>query len=127
MGQLASAYHWCNEKPMETVAVKIFVPLVCEQRKCLHLELTHTAFVIFDGFRGKNTPEFFSLLDRHNSSCIQVPPKCRDKLQPLDISINKVMKSALRKHIQSCYANEVMTHFLMTLHSINCKLTCVHL
>ena len=77
--------------------------------KCLHLESTHTALIIFDGLRGQNSPEFIGLLESHNISCVRVPPNCTDKLHPLDISFNKTIESALRKHFQSYYATEVMT------------------
>ena len=53
-----SANHWSNEETMKRFAEKILIPFICDQRMCLHLESTHTALVVFDGFRGRNTPEF---------------------------------------------------------------------
>ena len=43
---------------MKRFAKKILVPFMCDRRKRLHLESTHAALVVFDGFGGQNTPEF---------------------------------------------------------------------
>ena len=40
---------------------------------------------------------------------MQVPTNCTDRLQPLDVSVNKPIKDDLKKsfHFHSWYANEV--------------------
>ena len=38
---------------------------------------------------------------------IQLPANCTDKLQPLDISVNKPMKDHLKSKFQQWYAQEV--------------------
>ena len=88
---------------------KNVVPFVCEQWKSQNLESTHSASVMFDRFRGQTSPEFISLLESPNVSCVWIPPNCTDKVHPLDISINRSIKSELRKHFQSYYANKAMT------------------
>ena len=50
-------------KTMKRYVDKILVPFVCEQR---NLESTHCALMIFDGFKGQNTPEF---LAHHSLLC----------------------------------------------------------
>ena len=85
----------------------IMIPYISDQRKKLLLTSSHRALVIFDGFRGQNTPEFLQQLEMNNISYVKIPPNCTDKLQPLDISVNKSMKSELRKNFQLFYANEV--------------------
>ena len=47
------------------------------------------------------------LLDKHNIRYVQVPPICTDKLQPLDIAINKPLKDELKKQFHTWYASEV--------------------
>ena len=71
-------------------------PFVNEQHKKLFLSSTHEALIIFDGFRGQNTPDFLSILEKNNIGCVRIPPNCTDKLQLLDISVNKSMKSELK-------------------------------
>ena len=38
---------------------------------------------------------------------MQAPPDCTDKLQPMDVSINKPMKDGMRTRFQTWYASEV--------------------
>ena len=38
---------------------------------------------------------------------IQLPANCTDKLQPLDVSVNKPMKDHLKAKFQKWYAQEV--------------------
>ena len=38
---------------------------------------------------------------------VQVPANCTDKLQPLDVSLNKPVKDEMKKRFQMWYAEEV--------------------
>ena len=40
---------------------------------------------------------------------VLVPPNCTDRLQPLDVSINKPVKDLLRKKFTDWYAEKIMT------------------
>ena len=77
------------------------------KRKELCLQDSHPALAIYDGFRGQTTDAISSLLSSHNIYTVQIPANCTDKLQPLDIAINKPMKDRLRANFQSWYAKEV--------------------
>lgn len=99
--------HWSNEETMKRYLHTVMVPYISAQRKELLLPSSQHALVIFDGFRGQNTPEFLALLEKNNISFVTIPPNCTDKLQTLDISVNKSMKSELKKCFQLFYSNEV--------------------
>ena len=58
-------------------------------------------------FRGQTTAEIVSLLEHHNIVSVQIPPNCMDKLQPMDISVNKPMKDELKISFQTWYASKV--------------------
>ena len=61
----------------------------------------------FDCFRGQTTPEFKAVLEKHIIH-VPVPANCTtDKLQPLDVSINKPMKDELKRRFHQWYAEEV--------------------
>ena len=99
--------HWSNEETMKRYIEKIIVPFISQKRQSLDLPTSQPALAIFDCFRGQTTPEILSLLDKHNVIAIQVPANCTDKLQPMDVSINKPVKDEMKKRFQCWYAGEV--------------------
>ena len=86
---------------------KILLPYVNKQRKKLKLENSHPALLLFDCFRGQTTADVQSLLLKSNFRTVLIPPNCTDKLQPMDVSINKPMKDKLRSQFQAWYSSEV--------------------
>ena len=47
-------------------------------------------------FTGQNTEQVLKLLESNYIHFVQVPVNCTDRLQPLDISVNKAAKDFLR-------------------------------
>ena len=102
-----SENHWSNEDTMQRYIEQIIVPYIDKKRQDLDLEKSHTALVLFDCFRGQTTATIESLLQKNNIVAVQIPPNCTDKLQPMDVSINKPMKDGMRTRFQTWYASEV--------------------
>ena len=102
-----SENHWANEETTKRYITKVILPYINSTRKRLKLEETHTALVLYDVFKGQTTPAIKTLLADNHISIVMIPPNCTDKLQPLDISINKPLKDALKAQFHSRYANEV--------------------
>ena len=48
------------------------------------------------------------LLEKNNVSLVIIPPNCTDRLQPLDLSMNKAAKEHMRNKFQDWYADKVM-------------------
>ena len=92
---------------MKRYIKKIIVPFVTQKRKALKLEASYPAVTIFDGFQGQTTNDIRALLNAHNIIPMQLPPNCTNKLQPLDVSINKPIKDHMKATFQQWYANEV--------------------
>ena len=65
------------------------------------------ALLIFDNFKGQCTEAILKLLDENNVSVVLIPPNCTDRLQPLDVSINKSAKEFLRRKFHSWYAENI--------------------
>lgn len=86
---------------------KIIVPFLNNKRASLHLNKKHPALCIFDHFRGQMTTEFKNMLSKHNIVYVTVPANCTDKLQPLDVAVNKAIKDEIRSRFQSWYVSEV--------------------
>ena len=75
---------------------KILFPYIKRKREELQLERNYPALVIFDNFTGQNTEKVLKHLKNNCIHYIQVPANCTDRLQPLDVSVNKAAKDFLR-------------------------------
>ena len=104
--------HWSNEETMKRYIEKIVIPFITQKREALELSNSHPALVLFDAFRGQTTSDIKQLLDENNIISVLIPPNCTDKLQPMDIAINKPMKDELKTRFQTWYANEVQKQLL---------------
>ena len=65
-------------------------------RAALKLPSDYSALVVYDVFKGQSTKSVASHLQKSNILFVQVPANCTDRLQPLDLSINKPAKEFLR-------------------------------
>ena len=65
------------------------------------------SLAIFDCFKGQLTENVVSLLEQNNIHSVIVPPNCTDRLQPLDLTVNKSAKSFLQREFRDWYATEV--------------------
>ena len=89
--------HWATEKTTEDYINKILIPYIESKRK----EQSSSALVIFDCFKGQCTQRILSLLSSNNIHIAVVPGNCTDSLQPLDVSVNKVVKRFFTRKIST--------------------------
>ena len=87
--------HWANEKTTGPYINLILLPYIVKTRKDLSLPENHPALVIFDRFKGQCTEGILSLLDNNNIRLAIVPANCTDRLQPLNVLVNKPAKEVL--------------------------------
>ena len=92
---------------MECYLQKVIILFVSDKRKEMNLPETQPALAIFDCFKGQNTTAMRRLLGEHNIASIIVPANCTDKLQPIDISINKPVKDGMKTCFQTWYADQI--------------------
>ena len=95
--------HWSNESKMIEYIKLIIIPYVEQKRKELKLSKNQAALALFDVFKGHQTP-VTSLLEEHNILVVPIPANCTDRLQPMDLSINKAAKDFMRS---KWYATQV--------------------
>lgn len=89
---------------MKRYIEKVIVPFISKKRESLKLNKDRA---VFDCFKGQTTPAIHALLENHNIITVKVPANCTDKLQPLDVSLNKPMKDEMKQRFQVWYAEEV--------------------
>ena len=70
----------------------------------------YTALVIFDKFKGQSTSNILSLLETNHIHLVVVPSNCTDRLQPLDVSMNKAVKESIRRQFNDWYSIQVSKH-----------------
>ena len=92
---------------MELYITKIILPYLADTKRKLKLPPSHPALLLFDNFKGQCTERLLKLLDTNIINVVLIPPNCTDRLQPLDLSVNKTVKEFLRKCFQKWYALQV--------------------
>ena len=116
--------HWSNEETMKRYIERIIIPFITQKREALKLDKSHPALALFDCFRGQTTDCIEALLEKNNIVSVQIPPNCTDKLQPMDITVNKPMKNGLRTRFQTWYASEIQTQLkLVPLDKVQVNVT----
>ena len=104
--------HWSNEETMLMYIAEIIVPFVNRKRKNLDLNNDHPALAIFDHFKGQFTDGVRKALQEHNIHSVLIPAGYTGELQPMDISVNKVVKSFLRSKFSQWYSDELTKLFM---------------
>ena len=85
----------------------IVLPYINKKREELKPASNYPALLTFDNFKVQCTPGILTLLDQNNINIVLVPANCTDRLQPMDLSLDKSEKSFLRNEFQTWYAKEV--------------------
>ena len=96
--------HRSNESTMLLYLEKILFPYIESTRQKLGLDGNQFALVIFDRFTAQCTERILSLLEDHHVHVAIVPANCTDRLQPLDVSVNKAAKDFLLRKFQDWYS-----------------------
>ena len=73
--------HWSNDDTMKEYASN------------------YTALLTFDNFKAQSTPGILMFLDQNKINVVLVPANCIDRLQPLDLSVNRSVKSFFAKPV----------------------------
>ena len=88
--------HWATEETTKDRTEKIILPYLTEKKTKLKLKSDQHALCIFDSVKCQLTDDVLQLLERSNIDTAFVPVNCTDRLQSLDLSVNKPTKDFLR-------------------------------
>ena len=100
-----SPKHWSTEETMLQYVQLIIVPFVEQMRE--FLEEDKAAVVIMDNFKGQVTERMTKLMESHNIHTCLIPPNTTDRLQPMDVAVNKPPKAFLKQKFQMWYAEQI--------------------
>jgi len=95
---------------MSTQCISTLTTLFYHASAELKLAAEQAAILLFDNFKGQCTPDLLKLLDSNNISVVLIPPNCTNRLQPLNLGVNKVAKEFLKRKFHEWYAKQVCTH-----------------
>ena len=104
--------HWATGETVIRLVSNVIVPYVNVIRLKMKLTSTHPAIVIYDAFKGHQGNDLQKLLHDNHLLSAKIPSNCTDRLQPIDISINKPVKDHLRKCFTSWYTEQVQKQLL---------------
>ena len=90
-----SSKHWSTEQTMLEYVEHIIAPYVQKVHESFQPDTS--ALVIMDNFKGQITESVSSLLNQCNIHVCLLPPKMTDRLQAMDVSVNKPAKDHLKK------------------------------
>ena len=99
--------HWSNEEKTLEYIQNIILPYLTAKKRELCLPESFPALAIFDFFKGQTTPGTYQLLEQNNIYPISIPANCTDKLQPMDLSVNKSLKDQLKTQFMEWYSSRV--------------------
>ncbi|XP_011409166.1 PREDICTED: uncharacterized protein LOC105316064 [Amphimedon queenslandica] len=100
-----SRNHWSNEDTMIEYIGNIILPYVACVRERLNTD--SAALVIMDNFKGQATPKVIQYLQDNNILISWLPPNTTDRLQPMDLSVNKPAKVYLKNKFDEWYSEMV--------------------
>ena len=101
-----SPKHWSTETTMISYINNIIGPYV----ECTRQVFGHDspAIIIMDNFKGQITPAVFQHLEAYNIHHCLLPPNTTDRLQPMNLTVNKPIKCFLKQKFEEWYSSEVM-------------------
>ena len=100
--------HWANEETVKDYVSKVIVPYVKKMKVKLQSPDHQKALVIFDVFKGQMCQSTIDILMENDIHFVYVPPNCTDRLQPLDISVNKPCKDFMKNKFIEWYSLKVL-------------------
>ena len=88
--------HWANEDATVAYLRNVIIPYVKREREAFKLQDDHCALALFDVFKGQCTAQVMKIFEENNILFVTIPNNCTDRLQPLDLSVNKPAKDFVR-------------------------------
>ena len=85
---------------------EVVLPYVSRQRDSFGE--AKPAVIIMDNFKGQITNSVLVLLEENDIQVCLLPPNTTDRLQPLDVSVNKPAKDFLQRKFEEWFTDEII-------------------
>ena len=102
-----SPKRWSNEATTIQYIQNIIIPYVNKTRETF--EDDTPALIIMDNFKGQITSTVSNLLEENNIHVCLLPANTTDRLQPIDLTVNKPAKDFLERCFGDWYAEQIQT------------------
>ena len=102
-----SKSHWSTNETMSRYVDKVVLPYLFRVKETLRLPSNQKSICIFDVFAAHRTEDFLAKLKSHDLIPIFVPASCTSELQPLDLSVNMVFKTLMKKKFSNWYSEKI--------------------
>lgn len=106
-----SPNHWANHQTQLDYTAKVLLPHIRRTKKRLGLPESQKALCIFHVFRGQMGEEFIVDLKSNGICIVYIPPSCTDRLQPMDLTVQKVVKDKLKERFQKWFKMKIEINF----------------
>ena len=88
---------WANQETSIRFLNSVIIPYVKKTQAEKELPSDYPALAVLDVCHGQTVYKIYQVLEENHILVVFVPSNCTDKLQPLDLSINKPAKDHMRK------------------------------
>lgn len=86
----------------------IILPYIRKVKRREGLSSNQKTLCIFDVFKAQMGDDFLEFLEEKNIKVVYVPACCTDRLQPMDVSVQKAVKNHLRSSFEHWYSDEIV-------------------
>ena len=101
--------HWSNTEKSVEFFKEIIFPYLEDTKRSKSYSLEQHALIIMDTFKGQDNDTLKKLCTENNCDVVIVPHNLTNKLQPLDLSVNKAAKSFIQNNYNDWFADQVFT------------------
>lgn len=102
-----SPSHWSNHETVCRYLQNVLLPWVTDRKKTMGLSDDQQCLMILDVYRAHRTTDVISAFQDAGFKVQFVPGNCTSILQPLDLTVNSVLKSSLKDRFMCWYAGQV--------------------
>jgi len=99
--------HWSTVDSIIRYIENVIVPYTDKVKEELDLPIRQYAVAVFDELRAHRCEEVLDALSKARIQHVYVPAGCTDELQPMDLSVNGELKTALKNEFTNWYADKI--------------------